>query len=60
MTLEEFRIETAGLTGNMDLYFISKIPLEEVDINLDSVEVSKYVDDIEIKTVLDRINLIAD
>lgn len=60
MTLEEFRIETAGLPGNMDLYFISKIPLEEVDINLDSVEVSKYVDDIEIKTVLDRINLIAD
>lgn len=60
MTLEDFRIQTANLPGNMDLYFLGKIPLEEADINLDTIEVSKYIDDIEIKPVLKCINLIVD
>ena len=60
MTLEDFRIQTAELPGNMDLYFLGKIPLEEVTIDSDIVEVSKYIDDIEIKPVLKCINLIVD
>ena len=60
MTLEDFRIQTAELLGNMDLYFLGKIPLEEVTIDSDIVEVSKYIDDIEIKPVLECINLIVD
>ena len=60
MTLEDFRIQTANLPGNMDLYFLGKIPLEEANINLDTIEVSEYIDDIEIKPVLKCINLIVD
>ena len=60
MTLEDFRIQTANLPGNMDLCFLGKIPLEEVNIESDTVEVSKYIDDIEIKPVLECINLIVD
>ena len=52
MTLEEFRIETADLSGDYDLIFESIVLKDDTDKNYingkDVYEIDEYIDEIDI------------
>lgn len=61
MTLEEFRTETANLSGDYDLYFESIVLKENTDKNYingkEVYEIDEYIDEIVINTSLKVITI---